>query len=104
MNDMREMMDSNQERIEAKIEAYIKTIREKMDSNQDMSEACHQEMEEKTDAKQEKMDVRQEARKAQVGSLASWLDGNQEETKAVFDPCLEKMEANPGELLYIAVK
>jgi Skp family chaperone for outer membrane proteins len=43
MNDMREKVDSNKERMEAKIGAEIKAFREKMDSNQELSEASHRE-------------------------------------------------------------
>jgi hypothetical protein len=49
------------------------------------------------------MDDGQEEMKAQVGSLTCWIDVNQEEMKAMLDACLEKMEANPGELQYVVV-
>jgi hypothetical protein len=48
------------------------------------------------------MDNKQEM-KVQVSSLASWIDVNQEEMKAMLDACLEKMEANPGELQSVTV-
>jgi hypothetical protein len=38
-----------------------------------------------------------------VGSLASRIDVYQEEMKVMLDVCLEKMEANPGELQSVAV-
>jgi hypothetical protein len=44
------------------------------------------------------MDNRQEEMKAQMGSLASQIDVNQEDVKVMLGACLEKLEANPGEL------
>jgi hypothetical protein len=38
-----------------------------------------------------------------VGPVASRLDANQEEMKAMLDACLEKMEANPEEQKSVAV-
>jgi hypothetical protein len=42
--------------------------------------------------------------KAQLGSLASRIDSNQEEMKAMLDACLENMEENPGERKSVAVR
>jgi hypothetical protein len=42
--------------------------------------------------------------KAQLGSLASRIDSNQEEMKAMLDACLENMEENPGEQKSVAVR
>jgi acyl-CoA reductase-like NAD-dependent aldehyde dehydrogenase len=74
----------------------MRTIQEKIKTNQEM-------MEVKMDANQEKMNDRQWKIKAQVASLASWINANQEEMKAMLDACLEKMEANPGELHSVVV-
>jgi hypothetical protein len=41
--------------------------------------------------------------KAQVCFLPSRIDTNQKEMKAMFDACLEKMEANRGVLQFVAV-
>jgi hypothetical protein len=41
--------------------------------------------------------------KAQAGSFASRIYINQEEMKVMWDACLDKMEANPGELQTVAV-
>jgi N-acetylglutamate synthase-like GNAT family acetyltransferase len=60
-------------------------------------------METKMDVNQEKMVNRQEKMKAQAASFASQISANQEELKAMLNACLEKMEANPGELHSIAV-
>jgi hypothetical protein len=60
-------MKTNQERMEAKIGAEIKTIPEKMGANQ------------------EKMGDGQEEMKVQAGSLASRIDANQEEMKTMLD-------------------
>jgi hypothetical protein len=48
------------------------------------------------------MDNGQEEMEAQVVSLASRIDANQKEMKAMLDPCLEIMEENP-ELQSVAV-
>jgi hypothetical protein len=73
--------------METKICSEIKT----MDVNQG-----------KIDAIQEKMDDWQEEMKAQVGSPASRIDVSQEKM-VMLDACLEKMEANLGELQSISV-
>jgi hypothetical protein len=49
------------------------------------------------------MDDGQEVMKAQVCSLAFQIIVIQEEMMAMLDACLEKMEANPGELQPVAV-
>jgi hypothetical protein len=59
MNSNQEQMEINQVRMEAKIESEIKTIQEKMDNGK-------------------------EEMKVQVGSVASWIDVNQE-MKAMLD-------------------
>jgi hypothetical protein len=46
----------------------------------------------------EKMDDGKEELKGQLGFLTSRIDAHQEKTKARLDACLEKMEANPGEM------
>jgi hypothetical protein len=74
MNAMEERTEMKQERMEVKIGAEIQ---------------------EKVDTFQEKMDDGQEEMKGQVGSLTSWISANREERKAMFNACLEKMEANP---------
>jgi hypothetical protein len=48
------------------------------------------------DAYHKLMDDRQEKMKAQVGSLTSRIDGNQEKLMAKMDTQLEKMEACLG--------
>jgi hypothetical protein len=60
-------METNQERMEAKIGAEIKTIQGKMDNGQE--------------------DMR-----GQVGSLTSRIDVNQEKMKVMWDACLGKVE------------
>jgi hypothetical protein len=60
-------------------------------------------MEAEMDAFQEKVNDTQEETKVQVGSLPSWIDGNQEDMTVMLDACLEKMEANPGEQKSAAV-
>jgi hypothetical protein len=47
-------------------------------------------VEAKIDANQEKMDEGQEDMKTQVGSLASRINTNQEEMRAMLDACLKK--------------
>jgi hypothetical protein len=59
--------NANQERMEAKMESEIKTIQEKMDNGQ-------------------------EDMKALVGSLASWINANQEEMTATVSTNLQKMK------------
>lgn len=44
-----------------------------------------------------------EVMKAQVGSFASRIGANREETKSMLDACLEKTEANSGEQESVAV-
>jgi hypothetical protein len=61
-----------------------------------MNELHHKRTIAEMDAFQEKMVDGQEEIKAQLCSLASRVDINQEEMKAMLDACLEKMEANPG--------
>jgi hypothetical protein len=51
---------------------------------------------------QEKMDDGQEEMITQVGFLASRINANQEETKAMLDACLENTEENSGEQKSVA--
>jgi hypothetical protein len=50
-----------------------------------------------------KEDDGQEEVEAQVGSHAPRIDVNEEEMMAMLDACLEKTEANPEELPFVAV-
>jgi hypothetical protein len=72
---MREKMETHHERMEAKIWSEMKTIQEKMGAYQEM------------------MDDGQDEMKAQVGSLASRIDVNQENMIADLDTHQEKMSA-----------
>jgi peptidoglycan hydrolase CwlO-like protein len=76
----------NPERKEAKIGSEIKTIQEEIDANQEEMDTNQ----ERTDTIQENMDDGQEQMKAQMGSLASRIDVNQEKTKVMLEACLEK--------------
>jgi hypothetical protein len=81
---------SSNVRLKKSLPAEIKAMQEKADA--DLKEMMAR-LEAKTEFNQKKMDDGQEEMKAQLASLASWIDANRKEMNAKIDTTTEKMDA-----------